>query len=293
VYKLDSPRSHRCLIEAVVSDTCPLAGRSVRDGRFRTVYNAAVIAVARNGERLPGKIGDVVLRAGDTLLLEAHPWFADRYRDSRDFFLLSPVGDSAPPRHHRAWVAVAILAGMVVAVATGALGLLNAALLAAGLMLLTGCCSGPGARRAVDWQVLVVIGAALCLGRAVQNSGAAAAPAPGVIGLAGASPWLALALVYAVTMICTEVLSNSAAAALVFPIALATAQGLGADVMPFVMAITIAASCGFATPFGYQTHLMVYGPGGYRFTDFLRVGVPLNLLVGVVTVVLAPVWWPF
>jgi di/tricarboxylate transporter len=138
-----------------------------------------------------------------------------------------------------------------------------------------------------------VIAAALGLGRAVQASGAADAVAPAVIGLAGSSPWLALALIYAVTMVFTEILSNSGAAALVFPIALATARGLRVDVMPFVMAITVAASCGFASPFGYQTNLMVYGPGGYRFTDYLKVGGPLNLLVGAVAVAVAPLFWPF
>jgi di/tricarboxylate transporter len=293
VFKLDSPRSDRCLIEAVVSDSCPLVDRTIRDGRFRTVYNAAVIAVARNGERLPGKIGDVVLRAGDILLLEAHPGFTERYRDSRDFFLLSAVGDSTPPRHNRAGTAILILAGMVGVAAVGLLGLLNAAFLAAALMIVTGCCSGADARRAIDWQVLVVIGAALCLGRAVQNSGAATAIMPTVVGLAGGNPWLALALIYLVTMICTEVLTNTAAAALVFPIALATANGLMVNPMPFVIAVAIAASCGFATPFGYQTNLMVYGPGGYRFSDYLKVGAPLNLLVAGVTVALAPIWWPF
>ncbi|MCI0463976.1 MAG: SLC13 family permease [Gemmataceae bacterium] len=293
VYKLDSPRSHRCLIEAVVSDSCPLVGKTIREGRFRTVYNAAVIAVARNGERLRCKIGDVVLQTGDTLLLEAHPWFAEQQRNSRDFFLVSPVEGSTPPRHERAWLALGILAAMVLVGGLGWLSVLNAALLAAGLMVLTGCCSGSDARRSLDWQVLLVIAASLGLGLAVHKSGAAAAIAPAVIGLAGNSPWLALVLVYGVTMLFTEVLSNTASAVLVFPIALATANGLGVSFTPYVMAIMIAASCGFATPIGYQTHLMVYGPGGYHFSDFVRVGVPLNLLLWVVTVAIAPLAWPF
>ncbi len=293
VYKLDSPRTHRCLTEAVVSDRCPLVGRSVREGRFRTVYNAAVIAVGRNGERLRGKVGDVVLRAGDTLLLEAHPHFAEQHRNSRDFFLLSPVDGSTPPRHERRGLALAVLAGMVVAAGSGWLPLLTAALVAAGLMIVTGCCAGTDARRAVDWRVLLVTAAAIGLGRALQRSGAAAALAPALVGLGGHSPWLTLALVYAATAVLTEVLTHTAAATLVFPVALAAAASLHVSIMPFVMAITVAASCGFATPIGCQTNLIVYGPGGYRASDYLRVGVPLDLITGSVAVALTPLVWPF
>jgi di/tricarboxylate transporter len=293
VFQLVAPRSHRCLVEAVVSNTCPLVGQTIRDGRFRTVYNAAIIAVARNGERLRGKIGDIVLQAGDTLLLEAHPWFAERHRNSRDFFLVSLVQDSTPTRHERAWLAIAILLGMVITAGTGWLDMLNAAMLAAVLMVLTRCCSGPDARRSIDWQVLVVIAASLGLGRAMQVSGAASGVAGVLLGLAGENPWVTLAVLYGMTMLFTEVMSNSAAIVLVFPIALATANSLQVSFMPFVMAIMMAASCGFATPIGYQTNLMIYGPGGYRFGDYVRFGGPLNLLIWAVTVVVAPLMWPF
>ena len=165
VFKLDVPRTDRCLIEAVVSNSCPLVGMTIREGRFRAVYNAAVIALARNGERVHRKLGDLVLQAGDTLLLEAHPEFADRHRNSRDFFLVSQVEDSVPARHDRAWVALTILSGMVLMASQDWVGMLNAAMLAAGLMIMTGCCSGAAARRSIDWQVLVVIGASFGLNR--------------------------------------------------------------------------------------------------------------------------------
>lgn len=293
VFKLDVPRMDRCLIEAVVSDSCPLVGQSIREGRFRTVYHAAVIALARNGERVQGKLGDIVLRAGDTLLLEAHPEFADRHRNSRDFFLVSRVEDSAPARHERAWVALGILGLMVLTAGLDWLSMLNAALVAGALMLLTGCCSWSAARRNIDWQVLLVIGASFGLGSAMEKTGAATAIASGVLGPAAYHPWVALALLYGLTMLFTEVMSNNAAAVLVFPIAMATAKTLGVSHLPFLMAIMIAASCGFATPIGYQTNLMVYGPGGYRFTDYLRFGGLLNLLVWVITVALTPLVWPF
>ncbi|MFQ5492512.1 MAG: SLC13 family permease, partial [Phycisphaerae bacterium] len=293
VFKLDSARSDRCLIEAVVSDSCPLVGKTIRDGRFRSVYNAAIIAVARNGVRLRKKIGDIVLTSGDTLLLEAKPSFAEQQRDSRDFFLVSRIEDSQPPRHERALVALAILALMVLAVTAGWLNILPAAMLAAGFMLLTRCCRSAEARRNVDWQVLLVIAAALGIGKALQRTGAAAALAELLIDLAGDSPHFALLLIYLVTAAFTATITNVAAAALVFPIALAAAGNLNVNFIPFAMTIMMAASASFATPIGYQTNMMVYGAGGYRFSDYLRMGLPLTLLVGAVTVLLAPVIWPF
>jgi len=293
IFKLDAPASQRCLLEAVVSDSCPLAGVSIREGRFRTVYNAVVIAVARNGERVHGKIGDIVLRPGDTLLLEAHPSFTQQHRDSRDFFLVSRVHDSERPRYERAWLAMVILFGMVAVVTFGWLSMLKAALVAAGLMIVTRCTRISEAHRAVDWHVLLVIAAAFALGTALQKTGAAQTIAGELVGVAGQRPWLALALVYAVTVCFTEVITNSAAAILVFPIAHATAQSLDVNFMPFVAAIMIGASSSFATPIGYQTNLMVYGPGGYRFLDYLRIGLPLDVIMGVVTVLLAPFIWLF
>ena len=293
VFKLDAPRERRCLMEAVVSDSCPLNGRSIREGRFRTIYNAAVIAVARNGARIRKKIGDIVLQPGDTLLLEAHPSFAEQHRNSRDFFLVSRVEDSTPPRHDRAWRALLILAGLVLVAGAGWMSMLKAAMIAAGLMLVGGCCSGPDARRAIEWQVLLVIGGALALGQALDKTGAAEQIARAVIGLAGGHPWLTLVAVYGIATVFTEVITNNAAAALVFPIALAAARSLDVNFMPFVAAIMIASSASFATPLGYQTNLMVLGPGGYRFTDYLRIGIPLNLLMWLTTALLAPLVWGF
>ncbi len=292
-FTLDAPRHERCLVEAVVSNTCPLIGSSIRDGQFRSLYNAVVIAVARNGERVKGKIGDIVLRPGDTLLVESHAGFIPRQRDSRDFYLISAVENSTPRRFQKAPLAFGVLVLMVAAAASGFLSMLHAAMAAAGLMLLLRCCSPAQARRAIEWNVLVVIAAALGLGKALEVTGAAAALAGGVLGLTGGSPWLSLVVVYAVTVFFTEIITNNAAAALVFPIAMSTAERLEANPMAFVMCIMIAASASFATPIGYQTNLMVYGPGGYRFGDYLRFGVPLGLVIGLVTVVLAPLIWPF
>jgi di/tricarboxylate transporter len=293
VFKLGVPRPERCLTEAVVSDSCPLVGKTIREGRFRNVYNAAVIAVARNGERIQAKIGDIVLRPGDTLLLEAEPGFVDRQHNSRDFFLVSRLPDSRPLRQDRAFIAVGILIGMVVVATLEWMPMLQAALLAAGLLLLTRCITGSAARAAVDWEVLIAIAASFGLGHALEKTGAAQFVAASLIQLAQGDPWVTLAVVYLVTMLFTELITNNAAAVLVFPIALATSGSLGVSFMPFAIAVMMAASASFSTPIGYQTNLMVYGPGGYRFTDYFRVGVPLNLLLCVVTVGLAPFVWPF
>jgi len=293
VFKLDAPRRERCLIEAVVSLSCPLVGRSVREGRFRSSYNAVVIAVARDGERVKKKIGDIILRAGDTLLLEAHPSFVDQHRNSRDFLLVSPLEGSTPPRHDRAPVALAILAAMVLVVAFEWMSMLKAAMLAAGLMILSRSVSGREARKSVDWAVLIVIAASIALGKALDKTGAAGSIATALISAASGHPWVTLTVVYGITMVFTELITNNAAAVLVFPIAVATSEKLGVDVMPFAVAIMMAASASFSTPIGYQTNLMVYGPGGYRFTDYFRVGIPLNLLMWIISVALIPWIWPF
>lgn len=293
VFKLDTPRLGRCLTEAVVSDTCPLVGKTVREGEFRTRYNAVVLAVARNGERLRGKIGDIRLRSGDALLLEANPIFETQYRSSKDFYLVSTVPDSTPVNHDKAPIALATMVGMIVLATLGWMSMLHAAVLAAVVMIATGCCSPHKAIASIEWSVLLVIAASLGLGQAMDSTGVAAAMADTLLGPANSNPWVALVLVYGATTLLTEIVTNNAAAALIFPVAIALAKSLGVDYMPFVIAIMVGASASFATPIGYQTNLMVYGPGGYRFTDFLRVGVPINLLFWLVTVMVTPLAFPF
>lgn len=306
VVKLNEPRPNRVLVEAVVSNSHPLLGQTIREGRFRTKYNAVIIAVARNGEQIRKKIGEIIIRQGDTLLLEAPRSFVTQMRDSRDYFLVSEVADSAPVRHEKALLAVGILLVMValatiqptlpVPMVAGGhvqIGMLHAAVFAAGLMLVLRCCYGWQARKSVDWVVLVTIAGSLAIGRAMETSGAAAAIADTFITLVGQRPWLILAAIYLMTMLLTELISNNAAAVLMFFIAQSAAETLGVDFKPYAIAIMMAASAGFATPIGYQTNLMVYAPGGYKFLDYTRVGAPLNILGMIVTVALAPLFFPF
>jgi len=284
----------RSLIEAVVSNSSPLVGRSIRDANFRTVYDAAVIAVHRNGERVRGKIGDIRLRPGDTLLLRAAPGFLRAHHNSSDFYLVSEIADSEPPRYDRSLVALGVLAALIVVVTFGWLPIAIAAFLAAGVLILTRCVSAAQAHRSVEWPLLIVIGAALGLATAMEKTGVAAAvarvftPEQTALGPRGS-----LAAIYFLTVLLTEGISNNAAAALMFPIGVATAQRLGVDARGFIMAITVAASCGFAVPLSYQTHLIVYGPGGYRLRDFVRVGLPLDFLCGLIAVTVIPFVWPF
>jgi di/tricarboxylate transporter len=293
LFKLDAPAANRSLIEAVVSQRCPIVGKNIRDGRFRTRYNAAVIAVARDGRRIPGKIGDIVLETGDTLLLEAHQEFAQQQKNSNDFYLVSRVENSSPPRHERAWVALGLLAMMVVGSSVFNVDMLTAALAAAMAMLATRCLTGGEARQSIDWSVLVTVGASLGIGKAIQTSGLADWLTLQTIAVAGPSPWVQLVVVYALTMLLTELVTNNAAAVLMFPLAMQTVKTLDVSYLPFAIAIMIAASMGFATPFGYQTNLMVYGPGGYKFIDYVRMGVPLDLLMMLVTIILVPWLYPF
>ena len=293
VFKLEGPRSQRMLFEAAVSDHCRLIGQSIRQGRFRACYNAVVIAVARGGRRLRQKVGDIVLQPGDTLLLEARPSFIEQQRNSREFLLVSRLDDSQVPKYERAPIALGLLVAMVASVTLGWLSMLEAAMLAAAGMLITRCTGVDRARQSIDWSVLLVIAAAFGIGAALESTGVAAATAHGLVAAAGGVPWVNLGAIYVATALFTALITNNAAAVLMFPIALAVANDLDVSAMPFIIAVMLAASASFATPVGYQTNLMVLGPGGYRFADFLRIGLPLNVATGIVAVVLIPFVWGF
>lgn len=289
ITKLPTTRHDRRLIEAVVSEASPLVRKSVREGAFRTRYNAVIIAVHRAGERIKGKIGDITLQPGDTLLLEGPPGFAQQHRNSSAFYLVSEMDMAASPRWGRAWVAVLILAGLVAAIAIRPEQVMTAALCAAMLMIVTRCCTGTQARQVIDWQVLIVIGSAFGLARAMENTLLASMIADTVLGWTASMDIRAmLASIYVVTVLLTSVMTNNAAAALIFPIAFRFASDHGQPFMPFAVCIAIGASAAFATPVGYQTNMMVMGPGGYGWGDFLRFGGPLTILVGITCILLAP-----
>lgn len=293
VFKLKAPRGKRLLVEAVVSDSCPIVGMNIREGKFRTRYNAVVVAVARSGHRINKKIGDIVLKAGDTLLLEALPSFVTQQRNRRDFYLVSKIDGSTPPNYEKAPIALAILACLVALVSLGLLPMLKAAFLAVLIMLLTRCTSSAVMRRSIDWQVLLVISASLGLGRAMQISGLATLATDTLFQIVGTHPHVLIAVIFALTATLAATITAQAAAVLMLPLAWTAASGLSVSFMPFAMTVMIAASTTIATPIGYPTNLMIYGPGGYRFVDYLRIGVPVTILVGLTTTLLAPVLFGF
>jgi di/tricarboxylate transporter len=286
-------RRGRWLTEVVVSPDCPVLGRSIRESDFRGHYGAAVLAVGRGGKRILGKAGDVILRAGDSLLLESQDDFASGNKNSRDFYLVTPVPGFGQVNARLAMLAMAIVIDMVLAVGTGLVDLLPASMIAAIAMVICRCCTAVEARQSIEWSVLLTIAAAFGIASALETSGVATAAAAAIVQLAGERPWALLLAVYVATLLATELVTNNAAAALMFPIAIQTAEGAGLNVLPFAIAVMIAASCGFATPFGYQTNLMVAGPGGYRFMDYVRFGIFLDLLALAVAVSLIPLLWPF
>jgi di/tricarboxylate transporter len=284
----------RQLCEAVISPSSPLIGQAVRDADFRALYDAAIVAVHRNGARVTNKIGDIRLHAGDTLLLQVGPNFSRAFRNKPDFYLVSDVEDSSPFRHDRRRAAAIIFLAMIAAFLSGKVDILLAAALAAGAMVLTRCLSVAQARKSIDLPVLVAIAASFGVGKALEQSGVARLFAGMLVE--GTRPWgptATLAAIYFGTMVLNELISNNAAAALSFPFCLESARLLGVNERPLIMGVVLAASYAFASPIGYQTHMMVFGPGGYRFNDFLRVGIPLNLLMWAAAIILIPMIWPF
>lgn len=285
LFKLQTPRPERQLIEAVVAADNPMVGRTIRSGRFRSRYGAVVIAVARSGQRIPGKIGSITLAAGDTLLLEASPSFLTQNQNNRDFLLLRPLEGSVTPHYEKAWVAWLILGALISSVTLGLLPLATASITAALAMVVSGCLSTRMARRSLQIEILLVIAAALGIGQALVHTGAAKAIAEPMLSLVKHSPLGLLAVMYAITAVVSAFISNNAAAVLMFPLAVNTTMHMNLPLLPYAIVIALGASASFATPIGYQTNLMVYGPGGYRGSDFLRFGLPLNLITGVIAVI--------
>jgi len=295
VEKVQTSVVDRTLAEAVVSHRSPLVGSTVRETRFRTRYNAAIIAVHRNGEQLQAKVGDIKLRPGDTLLLDTHSGFVGGYRNSDDFYLVSDVAGSTPVQHDKAWIAMAIFLALVVTLAFTSIPPVAAGMTAAVLMTVTGCVTAVTARSSVNLQVVVVIASALGIGKALEQTGAAQVLADGVIAWAGAmglgAPAMLFVIVTAASLF-AQVLTNNGAAALMFPVTMAAAADFGVNPQPFMFALLFGTGLSFMTPISYQTNLMVYGPGGYRFGDFVRIGLPLTLLAAVTGAWAATVWFP-
>ncbi len=293
LFKLESRDHDRRLFEAVISSESPIVNHNIRQARFRHRYNAVILSVSRNGQRIQGKLGDIQLKAGDTLLLEAQKGFLFKFRNNRDFLLISRIEGSSKLRHNRSLWALASMALFLVLIASNSMNILPAALLVSALMLLSGCLNIEDARRSIDYKILLVIACAFGLGAAIQKVGLASMIAEQGLIIANNDPWLMLVIIYISTMLLTETITNNAAAIIMFPIAISSAESLAVSATPFAIAVMISASTSFITPIGYQTNLMVFGPGGYRFTDYLKLGLPLSIIVASMSLWIIPQVWRF
>ncbi len=291
-----APRTGRQLCEVVISPRSPLIGRTVKETDFRARYQASIMAVHRSGQKLSQKIGTIVLEAGDTLLVDAGEDFLRRWRNSPDFILVSGLENSAPVAHHRAWLALGIFGAVVLGMTIVPSQAVLVALGGATLMIVLGCLPTGQAHRAVELPVLLLVAAALGVGKALDSSGAAEWLAGGLVAACEPlGPIAVLAVFVLITGLLTELLSNNATAALMGALALAIAPKVGPegiDPRPLLIAVAATASFGFATPIGYQTNLMVLNPGGYKFRDYLKVGIPLDLICWTMTIVLVWLFWP-
>ena len=277
----------------VVVGAGDLAGSSLREIGFRRRYGGAVVAIHRAGHRVDAKLGEVRLRLGDTLLVLADAAFRNRWRDRDDFLMVAGLSGIPPTQPRKVWTVTAIGGAFIAVTGLGLMPILQASILAALLVLATRTLTVRQARNAVDLNLVVLIAAAFGIGAAVESTGLAAAGADvltDVMAPLGAIG--ALAGVIIATIVITELMSNNAAAVLMFPVGIATAAAVGADPRPFVIAVTLSASLSFLTPIGYQTNMMVYSLGGYRFTDFARIGAPLTVLCTVLQLIIVPMAFP-
>ena len=281
------------IIEAVVAPGSTLIGKSLIKSDFRNRFGATVLAIRHHDEIRHSGLATTPLAAGDALLIEAPKNQLGRLKRRREFVVVSDVGPLDEQPRHR-FTAIFIVAGVVLAAASGLLHISAAALVGAILLILTGSLQIDEAYRAVDWQVVFLLGGILPLGIALQKTGGADLLANLLINWVGAhGPMAILAALYLVTTVLTAFMSNTATAALLVPIAITTAASLEIDPRPLLVAIAFGASASFMTPVGYQTNLLVYGPGSYRFSDYMKVGVPLTIIFWVLATLLIPLAWPF
>ena len=288
--KLSSRQS--CPVEVLVTPRCRISGRSANSLKLVQLYGIYLLAVHRPKEHVTKQLGDTVIRVGDTLLLEGAP--EDIHRLANDFDLIEITEPSVRSfRRDKAPIAIFALAAVVLLAGLGVVPIFTAALLAVGVVLATRCIDSDEAISFVDGRLLALILSMLAVGQALESSGAVSLIADSISPyLLGLHPVIVVWVVYLLTSVLTELVSNNAVAVVMAPIAIGLAHALGVDPRPLVIAVMVAASASFATPIGYQTNTLVYSPGGYQFADFMKIGIPLNLSVGLLASLAIPMIWP-
>ncbi len=285
------------LVECLITNQTDLVGKSLMEINFRRRFGSFILAIRREGEILRKKIAHVVLQAFDTLLIYGPIEKIKELSDSGDFIVLGKI-EATLQKHKYWWVSVAVILGTVILAALGIVPILKGALIGTIFLLVIRVITANEAYQSINWQVIVLIAALIPLGIVIQKSGTAFWIGTVLNDIANTfnpliRPTIMLSLVYLVTIILTEMTSNAATAIIMTPIAISAAQQMGLDPRTFVFAVCFAASASFITPIGYQTNLMVYGPGGYKFTDYVRVGLPLAIVLWCIATWLIPILWPF
>lgn len=290
----DLKNGNTFLVEAVVSHHSSLLSKSIKQSQFRSRYDAGVIAVHRKNEKIQSKVGDIVLKPGDTLLLLAGEDFIQKYKQSDDFYVVSRLETPKllNKSNFQGLCSIAILLVMIILVSVGVLSMLKAMALAVVVMLVSGMISAEDIKGYVQFHVLLIIACSLGIGTAMTKTGLAQWIADALMTVSAPIGVIAvLVIMYILTNIFTELITNSAAAALMLPIGLEVANSLHLDPIGFAVLVAIAASASFITPIGYQTNLIVYGPGGYKFKDYIKVGVPLSFLVMITSITVIYFVW--
>ncbi|MGH2746796.1 MAG: SLC13 family permease [Actinomycetota bacterium] len=292
-FSIAGSHPQRRVYECVIGEDSPLSGTTLKEIGFRARYGGAVLAVHRSGQRVGDKLGDVRFRPGDVLVVLADHGFRRRWLDRHDYLVISPMNGETPPRRDKAPIVGIVALGLMALAGTGVLDIFVAAVLAAFALVILKVLSPSEARSAIDLNVIAVIAGSFGLGAAITESGLADAIARNVIHPLGSFGDLGLLLgILLATVALTELVTNNAAAVLMFPIAFATASAAGLDPRPFALAIALGASASFLTPIGYQTNTMVYGMGGYRFGDFVRLGGVITITTIVIGMLVIPIAWP-
>ncbi|MEM6636372.1 MAG: SLC13 family permease [Pseudomonadota bacterium] len=279
-------------VEVLISPGCRMVGRTLGALRLRRRYGVYPLAVHRRSQNIGRQLDDIVVRVGDTLLLEGDPADIRRLADDVGLVDIAAPSERAYRRSH-APIAISTLLGIVVLAGMGVAPILLLAIVGVAIVLTLGCIDADEAFSFVDGRLLALIFGMLAIGAALGESGAVSLIATSLApALSGLSAFVLVWGIYLMTSVLTEMVSNNAVAVVVTPIAIGLAEVMGVDARPLVVAVMVAASASFATPIGYQTNMMVYGPGGYKFTDFMRVGIPLNLSIGLLASAVIPLIWP-
>ena len=291
IFTVDEMDKNRQLRTAYVKFNSSLINSSIGDSTFEKDNNMILVAVARRGERINESPRKVVLQAGDTLLFECPPRVnihTERLSSQLQFF----DSEQVPNIGRKTLVSTTIMIAMVVLSALGVMPLLQCAFLAAGAMLIFRCCNVDQAMKAINWEILMVFAGSVVLGVAIQKTGIAERLAFGILDVCGTNPIVVMAAICLVGTFITELISNTAAGAMFFPIMYEAAEKLGYEPFPFLIALMVSVSSSFATPIGSPTHMLVYGPGGYRFSDFMRIGLLMNLIILAANILIVNIVYP-